>query len=48
LRITLNRLAETGSWDVEALKLEFEELSVVEEDLVITGFEMAEGPNSQG
>ena len=42
LRITLNRLAETGSWDMEALKLEFEELSVIEEDLVITGFEMAE------
>jgi DNA modification methylase len=42
LRITLNRLAETGSWDVEALKLEFEELTVLEEDLVITGFEMAE------
>jgi DNA modification methylase len=42
LRITLNRLAETGSWDMEALKLEFEELEIIEEDLVITGFEMAE------
>lgn len=42
LRITLNRLAETGAWDVTALKLEFEELTVLDEDLVITGFEMAE------
>lgn len=42
LRITLNRLAETGAWDVEALRLEFEELIVLGEDLIVTGFEMAE------
>jgi DNA modification methylase len=42
LSIALNRLAETGAWDIEALSAEFEELTVLEEDLVVTGFEMAE------
>lgn len=42
LAITLNRLAETGRWDEEALQIEFEELIEFGEDLVVTGFEPAE------
>lgn len=42
LAITLNRLAETGVWDEEALTLEFEELIDLGEDLVVTGFELPE------
>ena len=42
LRIALNRLGETGAWDIEALRVEFEELTVLGFDLVDTGFEMAE------
>jgi DNA modification methylase len=42
LRIALNRLGETGAWEVDALRIEFEELTLLGEDLVLTGFEMAE------
>jgi hypothetical protein len=42
LRIALNRLGETGGWDPEALRLEFEELTVLGVDLIETGFETAE------
>lgn len=42
LRIALNRTAETGAWDVGAPQVEFKELTVLGEDLVVTGFEMAE------
>ena len=42
LPMALNRIAETGAWDMEALRLEFEELMVLGEDLLATGFEMAE------
>lgn len=42
LAIALNRLAETGSWDEAALKLEFSELIELGEDVVVTGFEPAE------
>jgi DNA modification methylase len=42
LRVALNRTAETGAWDVEALRVEFEELTLLGEDIVVTGFEMAE------
>lgn len=42
LRLSLNRIAETGAWDIEALRLEFEELTVLGKDLLTTGFEMAE------
>jgi hypothetical protein len=38
----LNRLGETGAWDPDALRLEFEELTVLGVDLVETGFETAE------
>ncbi len=39
LSITLNRLAETGEWDFEALKLEFQDLTILDEPLTITGFD---------
>jgi DNA modification methylase len=42
LRIALNRLGETGAWDPEALRVEFEELTVLGVDLIETGFETAE------
>jgi DNA modification methylase len=43
LSIALNRLGETGEWDVEALKVEFEELIELDEEIIMaTGFELAE------
>jgi ParB-like chromosome segregation protein Spo0J len=42
LSIALNRIGETGEWDVEALKVEFEELIELNEEIVATGFELAE------
>lgn len=42
LSITLNRLAERGVWDPQALRLEFAELVDLGEDVLVTGFEMAE------
>lgn len=41
LSIALNRLAETGAWDVENLRLEVEELLVLGEDVLVTGHEPA-------
>lgn len=42
LRLALNRIAEKGEWDLEALKIEFEELIVLDADIEITGFSKAE------
>ena len=42
LRLALNRTGETGAWDVKALQVEFKELTLIGEDLVVTGFELAE------
>lgn len=42
LTIALSRLAETGTWDEEALALEFEELVDIDVDVISTGFELAE------
>jgi ParB-like chromosome segregation protein Spo0J len=42
LAIALNRIGETGEWDVEALKIEFEELIELNEEIFATGFELAE------
>jgi DNA modification methylase len=42
LRLALNKIAETGSWDFDALKLEFEDLLNLDVDLEITGFEIGE------
>jgi DNA modification methylase len=39
LSITLNNLGETGSWDEEVLRIEFEELISLDEDVFVTGFE---------
>jgi hypothetical protein len=42
LRISINRAQESGSWDLTELKIEFEELRVLDVDLEVTGFEGAE------
>ena len=42
LAITLNRTQETGDWDDDNLKIEFEELLALEVDLEVTGFEIPE------
>jgi DNA modification methylase len=42
LTIALNRLGETGTWDFDAVRLEFQELTFLGEDMVVTGFEAAE------
>ena len=42
LAVTLNRIAETGKWDEHALAQELEELLDLGEDVLVTGFEMAE------
>ena len=42
LSIALNRLGETGTWDYEAVRIEFQELTLLGEDMVVTGFESAE------
>ncbi len=42
LPITLNRIAETGAWEIDNLRIEFAELTLLGEDVVVTGFEMAE------
>ncbi|WP_369768781.1 site-specific DNA-methyltransferase [Falsihalocynthiibacter sp. BN13B15] len=42
LRIALNRTQETGAWDEDVLKLEFEYLLDFRADLEITGFEPPE------
>ena len=39
---TANRLAEKGQWDLDALKIEFEELILVDAPVEITGFSRAE------
>jgi DNA modification methylase len=38
LRLAINRLGEKAEWDIDALKLEFEELIVLEAPLEIIGF----------
>jgi DNA modification methylase len=44
LKLTLNRLAEDASWDVQALRLEFTELLTIDPqvDLQLTGFSTGE------
>lgn len=42
LILSLNKLQDTGEWDVEQLKLELDELITLDDDLVIPGFEPAE------
>jgi ParB-like chromosome segregation protein Spo0J len=38
LRLAVNRLAEKGQWDLDAFKIEFEELIVIDAPIEITGF----------
>ena len=42
LRLAVNRLAEKGLWDLEALKIEFEELILLDAPIEITGFSPSE------
>ena len=42
LRLAVNRLAEKGQWDSDALKIEFEELILSDAPIQITGFSPAE------
>ena len=42
LRLAVNRLAEKGEWDLDALKLEFEELILVDAPIEIAGFALDE------
>jgi len=42
LRLAVNRLAENGEWDLDALKIEFEELIPLDAPIEITGFSPAE------
>jgi DNA modification methylase len=45
LSIALNRLAETGSWNEDVLRVEVEELLDLGEDIFVAGFETAEVDN---
>jgi DNA modification methylase len=42
LRLALNRLQERGEWDLDELRVEFQELIVLDPELSIPGFEAAE------
>jgi DNA modification methylase len=42
LRLAINRLAEKGEWNLEALKIEFDELIVLNAPIEITGFSPSE------
>jgi hypothetical protein len=42
LRLAANRLAEKGRWDLDALKVEFEGLILLDPPIEITGFSPAE------
>ena len=40
LRLSLNKSAEFADWDMELLKLEFDDLNLMDFDLSLTGFEL--------
>jgi DNA modification methylase len=42
LRIAVGRLAEKGEWDLDALKIEFEELIIADAPIEIAGFSLPE------
>ena len=42
LRLAMNRLSEKGQWDLDALKVEFEELILTDAPIEVSGFDPAE------
>jgi ParB-like chromosome segregation protein Spo0J len=42
LRIAINRMSQKGVWDLDELKLEFEELILADAPLEVSGFQQAE------
>lgn len=42
LALAMNRIAELGEWDLDALRIEFQELIELEVDLAATGFSLEE------
>ena len=42
LRLAVNRLSEKGQWDLDALKVEFEELILTDAPIEVSGFDPAE------
>ena len=42
LRLAVNRLGEKGQWNLDELKIEFEELILAGAPIEITGFELQE------
>jgi hypothetical protein len=42
LRLAVNRLTEKGQWDLDALKIEFEELILLDAPIDVTGFSPVE------
>jgi len=40
--LLINRIAEKGAWDLEALKIEFEELSLLDAPIEVSGFTLDE------
>ena len=42
LRLAVNRLGEKGQWDLDELKIEFEELILVDAPIEISGFSLDE------
>ena len=46
-RLAVNRLAEKGQWDLDALKIEFEELILLDAPIEITGFSPVGSPGTE-
>ncbi len=42
LRLAINRLGERSQWDLGELKIEFEELSLIDAPITLSGFEISE------
>lgn len=42
LRLAVNRLGEKGQWDIDGLKLEFEEVILADAPIAISGFPLNE------
>ena len=46
LRLAINRLGETGDWNLETLKIEFEELILADAPIEISGFTLTKSSRS--